>query len=449
LKIVLAGGCLCFGIVLWGCTPVVSVRPLYTQTEIDRPHLDQRVEGEWNMPNLDDSGDDDAANKPPCRVHISEPKAGELPYAVEFRCPGPKDGPGESYSKYDVCLVALDTNTFFDARFAESEEKGKHLSFSDIQDSGIAPAHLLGQAWVQEDFVRFGPLESDWVEKNWPTDFLAISKVGTYSRVDILTSQTKDLRDLLSQNAGSSDAFGFALYLCRPGADCDARAIQDQLARTPNNRDILTGSVKFYAKRGNFARAIVLQRHKIALGSDEAADQLELGRLLLLTRDFDGARRVFATAKEQSDTVSAIKVLTVRSYFLEGNYAGTVQTSKSLEASGKLISADPIILSYFALHRLGRVKEAESYLQQHAATFVGPAEEHLLLLEVSGRVTDSWASKDWTRSTYYYALNALKNKNLNHGREHLHDLATMRPKDDLIGLAAQIELERLPSPANK
>jgi len=126
-----------------------------------------------------------------------------------------------------------------------------------------------------------------------------------------------------------------------------------------------------------------------------------------------------------------------------------VQAAKSLEASGKLPSADPIILSYFALHRLGRVKEAESYLQQHAATFAGPAEEHLLLLEVLGRVTDSWASKDWTRSTYYYALNALKNKNLNHGREHLRDLATMRPKDDLIGLAAKIELERLPSPADK
>ena len=387
--------------------------------------------------------------KPTCRVRISEPTAGELTYTVEFRCPGSKDSTGESYSKHDVHLVSLDTNTFFDARFAESEEEGKHLSLSDIKDTGIAPAHLLGQGWVQQDFVRFGPVASDWVEKNWPGDFLAISKVGTFNSVDILTNQTKDLRDLLSKNAASSDAFGFALYLCRPGADCDARAIEDQLARTPDNRDVLTYSAKFYAKRGNFARAIVLQRHKIALGSGEATDQLELGRLLLLTRDFGGARLVFATAKEQPDTASAIKALAVRSYFLEGDYAGTVQAAKLSDASGKLLSADPIILSYFALHRLGRVKEAESYLQQHAAKFVGPAEEHLLLLEVLGRVTDSWASKDWARSTYYYALNALKNKNLDHGREHLRDLATMRPKDDLIGLAAQIELERLPSPANK
>jgi hypothetical protein len=449
MKIALAGACSFFAIVLLGCTPVVSVRPLYTQAEVERPHLDQRVEGEWNMANPDGSGDDAAATKAPCRVRISEPTTGELPYTVEFRCPGSKDGPGESCSKYDVHLVSLDTNTFFDARFAESEKEGKHLSFSDFEDAGIAPVHVLGQAWVQQDFMRFGPLESDWVEKNWPKDFLAVSKVGTYGRVDILTNQTEDLRDLLSQNAGSSDAFGFALYLCRPGADCDAQAIEDQLARTPDNRDVLTGSVKFYAKRGNFARAIVLQRHKIALSADEATDQFELGRLLLLTRDFDGARRVFAIAKEQSDAASSMKVLSVQSYFLEGDYAGAVQAAKAFEASGKLISADPIILSYFALHRLGRIKEAESYLRQHAATFVGPAEEHLFLLEVLGRVTDSWPSKDWTRSAYYYALNKLKNKSLNESREHLRDLARMRPKDDLIGLAAQVELDRLPSPANK
>jgi hypothetical protein len=156
------------------------VRHLYTQSEIEKPYLDRRVEGEWYMASLDDSSDDAAATKPPCRVRISEPTAGELPYSVEFRCPGSKDSSGESYSKYDVQLVSIDTNTFFDARFAESEEEGKHLSLRDIKDTGIAPAHLLGRAWVQQDFVRFGPVASDWVEKNWPGDFLAISKVGTF-----------------------------------------------------------------------------------------------------------------------------------------------------------------------------------------------------------------------------------------------------------------------------
>lgn len=52
-------------------------------------------------------------------------------------------------------------------------------------------------------------------------------------------------------------------------------------------------------------------------------------------------------------------------------------------------------------------------------------------------------------TTSSYALNKVKNKNPNEGRKHLGDPARMRPKDDLFGLAAQVELERLPSPANK
>lgn len=447
MKIALARASLLFAILLCGCTQVVSVRPLYTEAEMKKPYLDQRVMGDWNMADPDLKGDD--AEAKPCRVHISQPTAGELPYAIEFRCPGSKDSPGETYSKYDFHLVSLGANTFFDAMFAESDAEGKHLSSSDFEDSGMAPAHLLGQAWVQPDFVRFAPVASDWVQKNWPPDFLAISQTGKYQSVDILTNQTKDLRDLLSKNAASSDAFVFALYLCRPGADCNARAVQDQLSRTPDNPEVLTASAKFYAKRGDFARAVILQRHKIALGSVESADQLELGRLLLFTRDFLGARQTFATAKEQPDTASSINVLTVKSYFLAGDYAGTVQAAHSLEASGKLASADPILLSYFALHRLGRAKEADAYLRQHAATFVGPAEEHLFLLELLGRITDTWPSKDWARSNYYYALNKLKDKNLDEGREHLRDLAKSRPKDDLIGLAAQVELDRLPPPPNK
>jgi hypothetical protein len=83
-------------------------------------------------------------------------------------------------------------------------------------------------------------------------------------------------------------------------------------------------------------------------------------------------------------------------------------------------------------------------------TFAGPAQEQLFLLEIFGRATDSLSSSaDQGRSTYYYALNRLRNGDLEHCRGRLQDLAKMRPKDDLIGLAAQIELERLPSTTNK
>jgi hypothetical protein len=133
---------------------------------------------------------------------------------------------------------------------------------------------------------------------------------------------------------------------------------------------------------------------------------------------------------------------------LQGDYAGTVQATKSLEAPTNLISADPIILSYFALHRLAKNKEAESYIREQAAAFVGPAQEHLFLLEVLGRVTESWPSKDWDRSTFYYGLNDLRKGKTDSGRSYLQDLVRTRSKDNLIGVAAQLELERLASLAH-
>jgi tetratricopeptide (TPR) repeat protein len=447
MKTTLLIACLYSATVLSGCSPVVSVQPLYTQAEIEKPYLDQRLEGDWIMAS---PGDDEAAAapEPPCGVRILKSPAGEFPYTVEFRCPSSESEPGEQYSKYDVHLVSLNTATFFDARFAEFEEKDKHASLSDIADKGIAPAHLLGQVWIQQDFIRFALLQSDWVDKNWPRDFLVTSEVGELSGVKILTSQTTDLRNVLSRYAGSEGAFDIARYLCRAGADCEVRAVEEELTRARDNPEVLGASVKFYERRGDFARALVLQRHKIELDSDAAADQYELGRLLLLSGDLDGARRALAAAKEPSAKPS-IKELIVQSYFLQGDYAGTVRAAESMGAPASLISADPIILSYFALHRLGRAKEADSFLQQQATTFVGPAEEHLLLLGVLGRVTDSWPSKNQNRSTYYYALDELKNGKFDSGRSHLQDLVRTRPKDDLIRLAAQLELERLGPPATK
>jgi tetratricopeptide (TPR) repeat protein len=448
MKITLFVLSLCLTTFLSGCSPVVSVYPLYTQAEMEKPFLDPHLEGEWIMADMDNADENTDVPRPTCRVSILKSTAGDSPYTVEFRCPSSDGDSGEESSKYDLHLVSVNAATFFDAQFIEFKEKEKHISLDDIAEKGIAPAHLLGQVWVQQDFVRFASVQSDWVEKNWPTAFRVTSKVEEYDTMYILTNPTLDLRDLLYRNAGSEAAFGFPEYLCRAGTDCDARAVEDQLTRTPDNQEVLAGSAKFYSRRGNLPRAIGLQRHKIELNSGAAADQFELGRLLVLARDFDGARRALAIAQEPPRNPS-IKELVVRSHFLQGDYAGTVQAAKSLQAPANLISADPIILSYFALYRLGRAKEAESYLQEQAATFVGPAQEHLFLLEVLGRVTDSWPSKDWDRSTYYYALNDLKNGKLESGRSHLQDLVGKRTKGNLVSLAAQMEVERLGPAAPK
>jgi hypothetical protein len=383
---------------------VVSVRPLYTPAEIEKPHLDDRLEGDWVMAQGDEADGNAASQRPPCRVSILKSPKGDFPYIVSSRCPGSGSDPGEEYREYDLHLVPLETATFFDARFTEFRTKEKKISRAEIADDGIILAHFLGQVWIQQDFVRFAPLESGWIESNWPADFLVSDKLDQYSKVDVLTNPTPALRQLVSRNAASQGAFSLGLYLCRAGTDCIGRAIEDQIHRTPHDREVLDGSVRFYAKRGDFARAIALLRHKMELTS-EASDQFELCRLLLIDRDFDCALGARSAAKD--------------------------------------------ILSYFALHRLGQSKEAESYLRDQVAAFTGPAQEHLFLLQVLGRVTDSWPSEDWGKSTFYYALNSLKNGDREVGRSHLQDLARLQPKDSLVGLTAQVELDRLASSATK
>ena len=438
---------LCVVTCLCGCTPVVSVHPLYTEAEEEKPYLEPRLEGEWIMAAMDDTDDSDEPGRP-CRVSVGRRTDGDFPYSVEFRCPGSPGREEQEQHKYDLQLVSMGGALFFDARFVEFAEKEKQLRMSDVAGHGVAPAHLLGQVWVEQNFVRFAPLQSDWAEKNWPAGFLVRSRAAKYDTVDILTTPTPELRDLFSRNAGSPDAFGAASYLCRPGTDCEARAIADQLNRTPDDPNVLAGAARFHAHRGDFARATALMRHKAELNSDHAADQLELGRMLLLNRDFEGARRALAQAKEPSLRPS-IGELVVRSYFLQGDYAGTVQAAKSFHPPVNLMSSDPIILSHFSLCRLGRTKEAEAYLREQTANFVGPAQEQLFLLLVSGRLTGGDFSHDQSRNSYYGALVELKNGKPESARLALRNLAGVRIKDNLEAFAAQVELERMPSPASK
>lgn len=444
MKITLSIFCLCLTIFLCGCTPVVSIHPLFTQAEIDKPLSDPRIEGQWIIAKIENPHDDPNGSQKPCRISIGKPGTNNFAYSAEFHCPGSESDAGEGLSKYNFQVVSLNNALFFDAQFVEHAEGGKSISMSEVVDKGVAPAHLLGQVWIQQDFVRFAPIQADWVDEKWPAGYRVNAKVGEYNDVRILTNPTPDLRDLLSRNADSLPAFGFGLYLCRPADDCDKRSVEDQLVRTPDEWDVLDSAVNFYAKRGEFARAIALQRHKIELSSDPGTDQYELARLLLLTRDFEGARGALAAAKEPVEKPS-IGELVVRSHFLQGDYAKTVQAAKSYKAPPNIVSVDPMVLCYFAMYRLGRAKEAESYVREQAATFVGPAQEHLLLLRLMGRVTDSPPSEDQDRNAYYYALNELMQGKVDSGRSYLQDLTRTQSKDSLIGLAAQIELERLAS----
>ncbi|HET8925110.1 MAG TPA: hypothetical protein VFN26_19165 [Candidatus Acidoferrum sp.] len=418
-----------------GCGSVVSVHPLYTAEDEKRPYRDARLEGDWIMADEDEGGSSE-----PWHVTVGRPPSEPGNYTVEFRGKDSSSDPAESYFKYEFHLVPLNGGVFFDAEF--DEMKG-HASIRDSDiPSGFAPAHLLGQVWVQQDFVRFTGPQGDWIKENWPANDLVSDSLGEDNTVLTLTNPTSDLRERLSRAEG---AFRDSVYLCRVGADCNARAVEDELVRLPNDYEALEGAVKFFSKRGNFSRAIGLQKHKIELNPGAPRDQLELAQLLFLRRDFAGARRALVAANEPSNE------LFVRSYFLEGDYAGTVQAAKARKVPDKDASADPILLCYFALYRLGRAKEAESYFRERIASFSGPGSEHLFLLEVAGRLTTlEIAAKDNDRRLYYSALNyARQNKIKGCADFDLKQLITNHPKNDPLSLAAQIELDRLGAPARK
>jgi tetratricopeptide (TPR) repeat protein len=442
-------------ILLVGCTPVASVRPLYTAEETKNPYRDQHLEGEWTMVVLD-GAEENAGLIPPCHVKIGPAFTGDVTYSAEFRCPKQEV---EEKTLVEVQLVPLGSNIFFDARPVYRSDKLKKVDLRDLSGIGVLPGHVLGQVWAQENFVRFAPLWSQWVERNWPAETLAVTHITQVNTIDVLTDQTASLRDLLSKNANSRDAFPLNVYLCRAGTDCDARAYEDQLARLPDDPWTLDVAARFFARRGDITRATGLMKHKIEFDSDKQASQYDLAKLLLLDRDFEGARRALAQAREPILPPS-IKTLAVLSHFLQGDYAGTIEAAQSMKDSQHQKSddpaiddsfarnwhfADPILLRYFALCRLGRTEEAESYLSREAESFTGVQAEKALLLEVLGRATARVPSED-LRSDYYSALNNLQKGDRPRGHDLLVDLTRRLPKDDVTRLAAQVELDRLSSP---
>lgn len=428
---------------LCGCTSVVSVHPLYMEKEIEKPLLDPRMEGEWILSAMDAAQEGNPNRPPPCRMNIfrPSPSADEPGYSLEIDCPKSIGEAGDK-SEFEVHLVPASGVTLFDARIVEFQEKGQRVNPGEMVDKGIIPAHLLGAVWIEQDFLRAATVEPDWVEKNWPENFLVMSRVADRAQVDILTNPTRDLRDRLSRHANSPEMFGFPFYLCRIGVDCDLQAFEDQLKRTPDDGGVLRSSADFYARRGDFVRAVALQRHKVEVAAQPGQDEVPLARLLLLARDFEGARHVLTSAKEPSQRPS-LKDMVVLSYFLQGDYAGAVQAERSMGASANLVSADAILLAYYSMQRLGQNKEAESYLRDQASAFIGNAQEHLFLAEAAGRVTDAPTLHDQQRATFYGALKNLKDGQPQLTRSQLQQLIQTGRKDDLIVLAAKVELERL------
>lgn len=447
-----------------GCSPAASIRPLYTDADLQKPIVEPRIEGEWISPNTEEPEKAGTKEEVWLRWKVTPPDKPSEPYSyysVEFRAAKTDAGKGEEADSYDVRLVAMGDKLFFDAEFRRHTEGQLDVGPMDIL--GLVPAHLVGRIWVQQDFVRIALLRPDCVEDTWPAGFHRINSSNYGDDSIVITGSTQELRDFLVRNADNQKALAYAVYLCRPGTDCGARAAEDALGRTPDDDDTLDAAAKFFSGRHNYVRAATLRRRLVELDPEKITSHSDLSDALLLSRDFAGARRELEVVQKLAlgDPPVTVDSMTnyagsfytntaeniVWSYFLEGKYIETVNAAKSYKHDKYHFSVNPLLLRYYSLLRLGRRAEAESLVKEETAEFKGSSEEHILLLDAQGRVSDRYLRSDQKteaslRFSFFAGLHDIATGQPDRARDHF-EYVVSEHGGSVLALAAQIELERL------
>ncbi|HWX55782.1 MAG TPA: hypothetical protein VN176_14435 [Verrucomicrobiae bacterium] len=417
-------------IALTGCNPAVSLRPLPAADE--KPVAEPKVEGEWV------SGTKDEVE---LRWKVRY-KDGH--YLTELRKRPDKDGEEpDDVDNFKVTLVRWEDKLFFDAELLESQSGGRTIRPDDI-GLGMTPVHMVGRVWLHPDYLRIAMLNSEWLKNHSPEEFRAM--VGSTA---VITASTGDLRQLLLQHAEDHDVLPYAWYLCRPGADCAILAAEDELAHEPNEPDTLRDVARVFNMRGDYKRALALLRHRAELQPENESSREDLAVALLFTGDFAAARAEFAAAAKLGTNDQLEQVNIGWTYFMEGNYK---QGEKAFagQLAGRKPWVESILLDYFSLIRLGRVKEAQALLSKQTAQFAGKTDDHKLLLEAQGRLDEvsPWQSEEpqtEARFEYFFALKLIAEGKPDFGKIHLESALKTAAKDTVLALAVKIELERLPA----
>lgn len=299
---------------------------------------------------------------------------------------------------------------------------------------------------MQKDLLRIAFLDSDWVKDHSPETFREM--VDTPDKeTSIITGSTQELRDFLFQNADNSKALAYVVYLCRVGSDCSTQAMNEELRRRPEDKQVLEDAAEFFSKRGDYTKAIELRRRVVLLAPKEAAAHVYLGEALLFARDFVGARKEFNAIPDPTLKKPFACSGITWSYFLEGNWAEVPQAAAKCKEPDNLVvsfSPEAILLTYYSLLRLGRKEEAEAYLAQETAKFKGPLTGHALLLRAQDRMSFAYeATKEEKLVADFFDGLSPVMRSAGVEELHLKSAADKAPKDSVIGLAAKIELERL------
>jgi len=423
-----------------GSPSALSLRPLYKADE--KPVAEPRLEGEWVPVALSSSGVHQEKNE-----HWRVTAQDDGCYQGERRKKDPEKTDQEENEFYRVCLMSLDGKLFFDQQLEKQNVGRVMISPKDLAPD-VVTLHMAGRLWPQQDLIRLTRLSGSWIKENQPEE-LQMNHGG----VVLFTGSTAQLRDIMTRHGEDPKAAGPAWYLCRPNADCRLRVVEDELAREPDDRDILAGAATFYAEIEDYDKMIVLANKAAERASPDDASFARdfVGFARLLKRDFAGARSEFAAARKQesqAENQAVDDAFIGISYFLEGKYAEAHSAFAKPKALPDSSPAVTIILDYATLVRMGRRKQAESFLADHMARFVGDADEQLLLLRATGRVKDfspaSFTDDELTGGeAALYALVRLAKGDRETAREALERTVKNAAKWSPAYAGAKIELERM------
>ena len=419
-------------LLLGGCgSPAVSLHPLYMEKE--KPATEKGIEGAWLS---EDSNASDAdrwdvaveadgcyhASSQQQKTEANKPKQTEL---------------------HNICLVRLRENLFFDSELLTKDFGTTAVSANDLGIS-IVRGHIVGRLWlVGNDMLRVARLSSTWVEKNMPENQRTMQ-----GKTAIITASTDDLRRFLSEHTADDSLWDSSAYLCRPGVDCKLRATDDRLVRYPDDDDVLRDAAIVFVTRGDYAKATGLLQHAAQVAPDKAANHALLALTLAAKGDLAGTRRELTQAQQlDKDDPGSYDDFIGTAYYLEGNFQEASRIFARLHAEEKAPSAGLLLMNYFSLARAGRRKEANAYLAKESARFTGSAEDHLMLLEAAGRVTDPpWAKlsdNEGVDVIFMYAENCLAQGDLKSARTALERIVKKTDEDIINRIAAKIELDRL------
>jgi tetratricopeptide (TPR) repeat protein len=329
---------------------------------------------------------------------------------------------------------------FFDADFQEATVGGQWVGRESI--IGMVPVHVVGRLWPEEGLVRLAFLDSSWVEDHGSETL----RRSVLADMGVVAATTEELRKFMLENPDNEKAVVPLFYLCRPGTDCSLRAMNEELRRRPEDKQVVENAAAFFRAHGDYTKAVELWRRAVPLAPKDAATHVYLGEALLFTRDFAGARKEFTAVPHPTlKKPSACRDM-MWSYFLEGKWVEVPQAAAKCRAMDDFWTDEAILLTYHSLRRLDRRNEAEAYLKEEARKFVVAMNDHALLLDAEGRTgypCPGSGEEEDLRCKYFVSLNEEKRGGT--PRSWLEGIVNKAPQDSLFGLSAKIELERLAS----